>query len=372
MKKHARFAASSSSRWLNCPASVNLSDKAPPQIESKAASEGTTAHALMEDALNLNIKDVVHYFRNDERFTDEMREHVQTLVDFVYSECKDGVQLLVEERVEVPRLHETEAFGTVDVAIVEPFGSLHIIDLKFGRGHVNHKDNSQMVYYALGLAARDNFDFEEIKMTIFQPRVGEGKPRTHKMGVAELLEWEGRFKEAIDKAETATGDDANRGSWCQFCPAKMICPAISKGAMRDAKLAFESPVQPDPKTLIPSQLKLILDQSAYLELWIKEVKVQAEARLKAGEKIKGWGLKETRPRRVWKYQTEVVRFGKMAFKEVLLSPSEFEKELKSILPKDEIKAFLKDNVVSVSSGVKLSPTNNELEFDGLDDLEFDN
>ena len=50
-KAHAKLSASSSERWLNCPGSIALIDKAPPPRESKYALEGTTAHECMEKML---------------------------------------------------------------------------------------------------------------------------------------------------------------------------------------------------------------------------------------------------------------------------------------------------------------------------------
>jgi hypothetical protein len=47
-RKHSKFAASSAKRWLNCPGSVRLSEKAPPQFESIYAKEGTDAHECLE------------------------------------------------------------------------------------------------------------------------------------------------------------------------------------------------------------------------------------------------------------------------------------------------------------------------------------
>lgn len=360
-KKHAKFAASSSDRWVNCPGSLKLSEKAPPQKSGAAADEGTKAHELMEFALQTDIKSVVKFFQNDE-YPLEMRKHVQGFVDFVRNDLKPHHELLVEEKVHLDFIHPTEAFGTVDVAIIEPFGALHIIDFKYGQGFVNHRDNSQMIFYALGIAHKHQYDFEEVHTTIYQPRAGSSDPaRTDSFSVEKLKSWAKTFKQAVKACETAdVQKDLNAGAWCKFCPAKVICPAISKSSLQAAKLDFSSAVQPAPKSLTSDQLKTILDRSAYLELWIKEVKKYAEEQVRAGMKIQGWGLEPKRPQRVWADPDGVAEDHEFLLKEVLSTPVEAEKIMKENgWTKKEIEQFFKDNVVAVSGGDKLSSNLND-------------
>lgn len=359
-KAHAKFAASSAERWMNCAGSIQLSEDAPPKISSAAADEGTTAHELMEFALESNIKDVVKFFENeDDKYDLEMRLYIQNFVDFVRSELKPGFDLLVEQKIHLDFLHPTEAFGTVDVAVIEHFGTLHIIDLKYGKKRVDPKDNAQMIYYALGIAHPAGYDFEQIKTTIYQPRAGLDPIKTHTFSPDVLKVWKDKFSKAIDAAE-APGAKAKltEGAWCFFCPAKIICPQIKTNGMKKALLAFDSPLQPAPKELTPIQLKTILDKSSYLELWIKEVKAYAEEQVRRGVKIEGWGLVPKRGQRVWIDQE---RIKQMAYiKETVMSPAEVEKQMKAAkTPTKEIKEFMKSNAVSVSSGDKFDKTKND-------------
>lgn len=260
-KAHAKYAASNSKQWLACPGSIKLSEQAPKKDDTKASAEGTIAHELMEFALNANTKDVVAFFENDEKYPLEMREHVQGFVDFVRSEMnKIGphAELLVEERVYLDGVitdegeedEEAKAFGTVDVAIIEPYGVLHIIDFKYGTGYVDHNDNPQMIYYGLGLAHKLQYDIEALKTTIYQPRAyapGSDKAaRTAEYSVGVLKDWKYTFYEGI-KACEEDEPKLNSGDHCFFCPAKIICPEITKKSMERAKLKFQAPVQPDPK-----------------------------------------------------------------------------------------------------------------------------
>lgn len=389
-KAHAEYAASSSERWVNCPASLLLSKDAPEQKSGAAAEEGTLAHSLMEEAL-LSGANSVYEFENNpcvdltDHYPTDMIKHVDGFVRYVRGQMKKGFELLVEERVYLDFIHPTEAFGTVDVAIIEPFGVLHIIDFKYGQGYVNHRDNTQMMYYALGIAHKLQYDVEEVRTTIYQPRgANETDPnkiaRTDSFSVEKLKNFSKVLKTAVDVAEKIKKsgkykpEHLNAGSWCKFCPAKIVCPQITKSALETAKLDFSSVVQPSPKSLTSDQVKAILDRSAYLELWIKEVKKYAEEQIRAGKKIAGWGLVPTKPQRVWRDEWTVKmitrNFPDLVKKE-LVTPAQAEKILKKKVTENFAKEFMNENVVTVSSGEKLQTTNNDYEADGLDDLSFD-
>lgn len=371
LKKHAKFAASNSERWMSCPGSLDLSEQAPKQIESAAASEGTKAHELMELALNASVKNLAKFFKNDD-YPKKMIEDVQGFVNYVYANLKPGFELLVEEKIQLDFLHPTEAFGTVDVAILEPFGLLHIIDFKYGFGYVDHNQNTQMLYYALGLAHKNHYDFEQVKTTIYQPRAaaeGSSADRSTYYAVDEIKHWKAIFKTAVERAENADlTTDLNPGDHCKYCPAKIICPAISTQSLKDAKLAFDDPVLPAPKELDKKDLSTILSKAHYLELWIDEVKSFAINELKEGRKVPGWKLEPTRAQKTWvnpqylelDWPKIFDKKGVSPFESSLKSPTQVEKDLKKAgLKKEVVENFLKDNVALVSSNVKLSQNTND-------------
>lgn len=384
-KAHAKYAASSSERWVNCPSSLRLIERAPEQKSGPAAEEGTEAHGLMEATL-LKGLGYVSQLEDDGLelgdFPREMIDHVQGYVDYVWGQHKPHEELLVEKKVYLDFLHPTEAFGTVDTAIIEPFGRLHVIDFKYGRGYVHHADNLQMIYYALGIAHQNKYDFESVTTTIYQPRASnETSPRkiarSDTFSVEKLKSWRKIFDTAITRAEKATDtSDLNAGAWCKFCPAKIICPAITKSNFEVAKLDFSDAIQPDPKHLTSDQLKAILDRAAYIKLWVKEVEQYAQAQLESGKKIAGWGLVPTKAQRVWRDE-KTIKFIERHFKELtvtsVVTPAQAEKILKAEgLFKPEIDDFMNDHVVTVSSGTKLSQLNtNDYDDQGLDDLIVD-
>lgn len=381
VKAHALYAASASKRWTSCPSSLKRIENAPPQEDNKAGIIGTYCHELMEVCLEngLTVAKVGLKFVEDKSvFTKDMIERVQGFIDYVWEELEKypNAKLLVEKRVYLDKLHITEAFGTVDVAIVEPFGTLHIIDYKDGFEWVGHIDNTQMIYYALGICYEEGFDFGEIKTTIYQPKTGRAgedyMPRTDTFAPEKLLRFEKFFIDSIAVCESATEDsDLNAGAWCRWCPAKISCPALTKSSFEMAQLDFTEVVQPDPKHLTSDQIKSILDRSAYLKLWIKEVERYAEENIRKGNKISGWGLIPTRAQRVW---VEPIMVG-MGYPELLkheiMSPAEAEKLLKKKWDKKTVSNFFEEHVVAVSSGEKLQSINNDYDVEGLDNLDID-
>ena len=259
-KQHARFAASSAERWVNCPASDHLISCAPKRLGSnRAADEGTTAHDLMDFALNANVKNVRAFFANDDRYTDEMKDAVQKYADDVRGtmdmlELEGGTpELFVEQRVEAGHLHMFDAFGTADTIILDrTLRRLFVFDLKFGRGVVTPFMNYQLMYYATAFMFQHDLELNEyeVSLNIFQPRTND-EMKTWVLGSPSYLEEfvhnASQAIEAIENNGAALKPVA--GAWCKFCDAKVICPAISTKALSDAKLDFDdSPVLPDPKT----------------------------------------------------------------------------------------------------------------------------
>jgi len=361
-KAHAKFSASGAYRWLACPGSVEAEANSPTPPESAAAQEGTQAHAIMEEVLEANIQNVVGFYeRTIEDHPEEMLDAVQGYADFVRSEVKgDHYELLIEEKVSLEHIHE-DMFGTADTLIIEPFGTLHVVDFKYGKKYVDAEDNEQMAFYAVGAAHKRKWDFENIKVTIYQPRAtGKNKrpDRSHTFSVAELRAWEEVFRKGVEAASVPNAPLV-KGNHCFFCKAKLTCSEITRSAMAEAALSFDDEIQPDPKNLAPTLISNYLNKAAYLKLWIKDVEAYAEKRLKEGAKIPGYRLREKKAQRKWKNADEVLnsRIGVALLQSDLASPAKAEKILRDSMDFSEetIQLFMKNNVVSVSSGLTLAP-----------------
>lgn len=141
MGSHSELSPSSSSRWLNCTASV-YEVRRYKNNNSSSAQEGTKAHELAEVLLSNSNADLSGY-------DDGMVEYIEGYVNYVEDYSKGSSAVLVEQKVSMDEW-VPDAFGTVD-AIVLDEGMCHIIDLKYGKGvPVFAENNTQLMLYALG------------------------------------------------------------------------------------------------------------------------------------------------------------------------------------------------------------------------------
>lgn len=340
-KSHAKLSASGSERWLNCAGSVTLSEKAPPERESPYAKEGTDAHLCLEMFFK-NVKHpskVVPMLKNT--YPKEMIEHALRAFNYIKSNLEKGSMLISEVKVLLDFVRE-DMYGTVDAAIINEFGRLHVFDYKYGAGvPVEPKDNTQMIYYALGLAYKYHFNFEDVALTIIQPRAEhhEGTIRTWVMSIDELRAWEGTFREGVERTET-NADLYEPGDWCRWCPAKSICPSLSTLALKEAQIDFDDTgesslaLPPVAEPLSPKGLSIRLQAIDKIETWIEAVKTEAFHQAKAGVKIPGFKLVQKRSTRKWVDESKVTKeaiklFGKKALSvPELLSPAQLEKAVK--------------------------------------------
>ena len=151
-RSHAVLSASAADRWMHCPPSARLAERYP-QTSSSYAEEGTRAHEIAEQCLRA-FKDGMPepvYHGDDLRIRAELQSYIDWIVE-TYNEYKDkspDTLMLLETRVDFSSV-VPDGFGTGDVIIISG-STLHIIDLKFGKGvPVEAALNPQLMLYALG------------------------------------------------------------------------------------------------------------------------------------------------------------------------------------------------------------------------------
>jgi hypothetical protein len=376
-KAHATYSASGSERWLECPGSIQLNEKLKAQGggdgETEYAAEGTTAHELHEFLLQnrANIAKAIITARASGKYNEEMIYHVEASVREILDRLRKagkGAELVIEARCDLP-VSEPDQFGTTDAAIVEDFGLLEVIDFKYGAGvAVSAEENSQLIYYALGLAHRYNYNFERVRLTVIQPRkaIDGAFVRSWDTTVENLLEWKERFERGIQECKKPK-PKFMAGDHCRFCSAKIVCKEFDNKALRSAQIAFaddgdaQLPKPPSPKMPIPlEKLPKLLAAFPLIEQYIEAVREYAFEQIKAGSKVDGWKLVEKRSVRkyndVKKAETAARRmFGMRALSlPELLSPAQLEKAVGKDKA-DDLAEFLSEHVSSVSSGLTIAP-----------------
>ncbi len=380
-KDHAEYSASGSSRWINCPGSHELAKKYPPLPETKYAAEGTNAHACLEFLLKNreNLKAAV--VSAGKKWPKEMVEHGLGAVEYVLARQKDlpGSDILCETKVDATSfLGIPGQFGTLDIAIVQEFGVLEVIDYKYGAGigveprEDDGQANSQLVYYGLGVADLYHYNFSKVVLTVIQPRAFHPSGETIRSTDVTMLEfssWTEKFKNAVLATQHGSMAPLKSGKWCKFCPAAIDCPEIKERSLREAQAVF-SDQQGLVSVVEPAMIQLpnlgvVLDACDRLEDWITKVRAHAIHVLGQGREVPGYKLVQKRGVRKWLDEdaTEAearAMFGDVPFTEPeLKSPAQVEKSVGAQFGTKFVKKWVEDRTTSVSSGTTLAPASDK-------------
>lgn len=289
---HALLSPSSAARWCTCPGSVGLT-KDMPEEASPYADDGTRMHAKAAAAITAR-QPIPAQPGSPEELLNEY-------INFVIDESR-GSTLMIEQPLDIGKITgEKGAKGTADAVVVKS-DVVHVIDLKWGAGvPVDAENNRQLSIYAM--AALDLFtdstDFKRVRMTIVQPRVGDGRPRSWEISVEELNALRAEIrKHAATAMQMAAGiieptfcpsKDA-----CRFCKARGCCKHFAASALSAAGIEpqFDSMDQP----MTPAERGRLLDAVPVVEAWLKHFTDESlKLALDGGELPTGYKLVRGRP-----------------------------------------------------------------------------
>ncbi|MBR7085114.1 MAG: DUF2800 domain-containing protein, partial [Oscillospiraceae bacterium] len=295
---HAKLSASSSARWLACPPSALLNAKVA-DTASDFAIEGTCAHELAEYKVNKFLGHNVRDPTEDLDFFDaEMAECTDSYLQYITEETAKYHKpvVMVEQRLDFSA-YVPDGFGTGDCIIIAD-EVLTVIDFKYGKNVlVSAENNSQMMLYALG--ALDMFgilyDFKEIRMVIFQPRMENVSECT--ISVEKLLDWaEHTLKPTAALAAEGKGE-FQVGEHCRFCKVKATCRKRAEYNLMLAQYDFAMPAE-----LEDTEITAIIEKADKLVSWVNDIKDYALSQALAGRHWTGWKLIEGKSNR--KYTDE--------------------------------------------------------------------
>lgn len=370
MGKHALLSASGASRWLACTPSAKLEQQFP-ESTSEYAAEGTAAHELAELVARYflgEISEMDYENKRDELakgpyYNAEMQEHANDYAQLVLDKFKaaqeHSADAFVELEVKVDFSKWVKAgFGTGDCIIVAD-SVLEIVDLKYGKGHrVEAAGNPQMKLYALGALLKYDmlYDFETVRMTIFQPRLS-GVQSSDEISVAELLEWaETYVKPRAKLAYAGKGTFAPSEEACKFCRAKEQCRARAE---HNLKLFNEAP---DTLLITPDEAGAILEKAADIKAWLTDLENLVSSTLLAGEAVIGWKMVEGRSNRKFADELKVVEAMKTAgydeallYERKLITLTQMEKDF----GKKAVAEVLADLIVKPQGKPTLAPENDK-------------
>lgn len=378
---HATLGASSAHRWMVCPGSIRMS-KGMPNESSVYAREGSAAHEIGEMALK-ESKNAIDYlgFKLEDYPEIEVDETmcalVQEYLDAVRWEIEkyemagyDDAELGVEIRFDLSHIYP-EMFGTCDAVVYLPeWKKLIVFDYKHGWVSVPVERNPQTMYYALGaITGKHNRDVKNIELVIVQPRSGHRTTvKRWKCDEEELLDYKYVL---IDSAKRTERPDSvlNPGEWCKFCPAAAVCRTLAN-RIGEIVMAKADPVDglkmPNPDRIPFEELKIVWENAAMIEGWIRNVKSYAHAQALQGNFLPRTKLVEGRAHRKWKDDEAAIKqlkklkaIGEIEgeiYSSKLKSPAQIE----DMLPKKE-RGIIADLWVKGTGAMTLVPDTDERE-----------
>lgn len=229
---HAKLSPSGAARWLACPGSVELSERAPHQLTNAAAAEGTDAHEYAAMQL-LGVATPDCPYEGLELYTQRVLEAAN----------KKGAELWIEKRVWV----SADIHGTPD-AVVYCKGVLDVFDLKYGYNPVAAAGNPQLLIYAAGAIKTYSLKPKKIRLHIVQPRAGGVRSATLTVkGFNALMQ---PILSAAEKLLSGADKTIRAGEHCKYCRAAPICFERAAEAKRAASIAFTTPDALDEETLL--------------------------------------------------------------------------------------------------------------------------
>lgn len=351
MDDHAFLAPSSADIWGvpdGCPAYPRMAALYPDDEETPEKREGTAAHWYLEETLRGGPVKVGDLAPNGHPITDEMVECAEALLADVASWRFDCAGMfLVEQRVQMPSIHPTLNWGTLDVAGVNLAAKkIRQRDYKYGHRYVDVWENPQCIDYVVGVARHFGVTITEewtIEIGIFQPRC-------YREGAARQIQTitGARFLELADAlayaARKASEPDApmHTGEYCRDCSARYDCPALITvmGSCVDLSLRGV------PQVLTPVKAGLvrshIVNAISRLEALQSGVDAQIEAYIRAGQHVPMAEMKPGEGREFWKVPIEEVAALGALYEKEIVKP-------KAITPQQARDLGIDEDVISLYS-----------------------
>ena len=293
--QHAQLAPSFAPVWANCSGSV-LASLSEPNIETQQSREGTAAHWVGADCLEVwrdhpsycpSTSDWIGKTAPNGVIIDQkMAEGASVLVQDVLDVANKhgGLRsIMVEHRVHMPQVH-AENWGTLDVCLwVKDKGILYVWDYKHGHRETKAEGNWQMIDYVAGLYNELDIDGLQdqhiaVHMRIVQPFCYSSPFDIDEWSVmySDLRPY---FNQLHAKAHEALEQPTmTTGKHCRDCPAVGPCAVSRKGRysyidyvnepyemdnMNDADLAVERGILRDGLAAAKARLDAIEDELAH-------------------------------------------------------------------------------------------------------------
>ena len=303
MATHSKLAPSAAERWINCPASVEMSEQFP-DTTSIYAAEGTIAHKLGDIKLRHSIlkqqieKDELEEIYTSEFFSEDMEDYTDEYLVYVRSLIQSPeTTVLTETHLDLSFI-APDTGGIADCILVYD-DTLHIVDFKYGKNvEVKAQDNPQLMLYALGACKLLDgliYDIKNVVIHIVQPRMNNNTSSSYTKD--ELYKWMNKTVEPQANKALNNSLEIKVGSWCKFCRAKTICREYAKRYDLDFK-------SDNPNLLTNDEIAQRIKKLAGLDGYLKDLQDYALTHILDGESFPGFKVVAGKSTRTWTNQEE--------------------------------------------------------------------
>lgn len=346
---HSSLGPSAAEGWSTCADYVNA-NRGLPDDTSEPAAEGTAAHAIRDDCLNMGFEAWDFLGRRTRvaewefEWNDDDADLLQPGIERIRAL---GGRFFGEHRVDISKWTVPGQFGTLDGGVILA-DRFVIDDLKWGRGvPVSPVENKQLMLYALGFweaIGRHHSDATAFELAIDQPRCSGGGgswpitlEQLHNFG-----EWiRGRAEATLAPNPPRTAS-AKGCMWCRRKNAPGGCDTYDMFAWGLASQKFDETnddmdmgLPPAlPRLLTPERRAYVLEHRDLLERWLEQMADAELADALAGLDTPGRKAVEGRKGRDVFYdgataQAAVVPLlGENSFTKKLKTPTQLLKEIR--------------------------------------------
>ena len=298
MTEHAPIAPSSLARTVACPGWIKNSAIQPPQAPTEESMEGDAAHWVALQMALSTIPALGDKAPNGVTVTDEMIDG-----GYVYVEALEGLPGKMEQRVQIPRIHPTECWGTPDRFTWTPNTKrLRVFDYKFGFEYVEVFENWQLIAYASGIMDALQLHDQDVilELVIVQPRLShpDGPVRMWPVAATKIR---AMVNTAFSAAHEALGDkpSTNTGPHCLHCPARISCNTLARAVFNIIEFSGHADPMLSSADDIGRELRLVQAARERLKARQTGLEAQAEALLRAGRPVPFFMLEPAQSRLKW-------------------------------------------------------------------------
>lgn len=322
MTGHAILAPSSLERTVPCPGSVGLSLPYLSLPRTEEQIEGDMAHWI---ALQVAAGQAFTIGQMIQPW------NLPATLEMIY-----GAELWAsvvgddgnaEQTVAITRVHR-HCWGTPDswrlTTEVNEHGNtvtvLDVRDYKFGHKFVEVFENWQVLAYAIGLL--DSLGLVDtdvfVRFTIVQPRSyhRDGPIRVWMRRGDQLRilanDMHASCGQAVDESGNVRKDAPTRaGTHCEHCPARHECKTLQRATLSALDAIGLAEAVSLPPDALGNELTYIKRTIKLLETRATGLEAQAEAVIRGGKRVPGWGLEPTQTREGWLPNSSVDEVGFM-------------------------------------------------------------